>query len=394
MMGVFKSLAGMVWIELTSADITGSLAGLNHLGIPIFDVRMDGDLSARFRIYRRDWNRISAYAKRRGERLQLLGKRGLYWNLKRIVFRPVLMSGIILLLGLALFLPSRVLFVQVEGNATVPARRILEAAEESGIRFGASRRAVRSERMKNALLSAVPQLQWAGVNTYGCTAVISVRERAPEEEAEQHSGVSSIVAARDGVILSSTVTRGSGLCAAGQAVREGEILISGYTDCGLCITATRAEGEIMALTRRNLTVITPSETRIRRQHEAQSIKFSLIIGKKRINFYKGSGISDASCVKMYSEYALTLPGGFSLPVAVVKETIISCDTTASEYTEDQIADALSSFASDYLQQQMIAGRITDFSEQITAENGFWHLTGEYACVEMIGRRQDENGVVP
>lgn len=48
--------------------------------------------------------------------------------------------------------------------------------------------------MKNALLSAIPELQWAGVNTYGCRAVISVRERTlPERKPEpenrgQHCG--------------------------------------------------------------------------------------------------------------------------------------------------------------------------------------------------------------
>jgi hypothetical protein len=49
------------------------------------------------------------------------------------------------------------------------------------------------------------------------------------------------------------------------------------------------------------------------------VRYSILLGKKRINFYKGSGIYDGSCVKMVSQYHLTLPGDYVLPVTVVKE---------------------------------------------------------------------------
>ena len=386
-MGIFKSLTGMVTAELTSADISGTLAGIGNLGVCVFDVRTEGDLTARIRLFRRDYKKVLRLTKRRGDRFRLIEKSGIYWDLKGLLSRPVLLMGMVLLLVLVFFVPTRVLFVQVEGNDTVPARKILAAAEDSGICFGASRREVRSEKIKNSLLAAVPELQWAGVNTYGCTAVISVRERSVVDKTEKNLEVSSIVADRDGVILSCTVTQGNSLCAVGQAVREGEILISGYTDCGLCITATRAEGEVIALTRRNLTVKTPSSKLLREAETGQTTNFSLIVGKNRINFYKGSGIYGGSCVKMYSEYCLTLPGGFRLPVALVRETVICYDSTSTEISEDAALAELSDYAADYLRRRMVAGTITDASGIITPENGAWCLTEEYACIEMIGRRQ-------
>lgn len=386
-MGLFKSLTGMVTAELTSADISGALAEISNLGVSIFDVRTADELTACFRLYRRDYKKLLQFAGKRGEGLRLIGRTGIYWDAKGLLKRPMLLLCIFALVILVLFVPTRVLFVQVEGNTAVPSKKILAAAEESGIRFGAARRKVRSEKMKNALLSAIPELQWAGVNTYGCTAVISVRERSVKDETQKQREVSSIVADRDGIILSCTVTRGNGLCTPGQAVRAGQVLISGFTDCGLCITATRAEGEIMALTRRNLTVKTPAQSSVRDDEGSHTTKFSLIVGKNRINFYKGSGICDSSCVKMYSEYCLTLPGGFALPVTLVKETVIDYEMAASEIAEDAALTALSRFAADYQQRQMIAGAITDSSEEISMKNGAWCLTGKYACAEMIGRHQ-------
>ena len=388
-MGVWKSFAGIVRVELVSADIPAALAQINALGIQIFDVTTDRELTVLFQIYRQDFRQIKNLAVHRGERIRVINREGLFWKAKGFLHRPVLAFGLLLILFLVFFVPTRIYFIQVEGNTVVPTKRILAAAEECGIRFGASRRQVRSEKMKNTLLEMVPDLQWAGVNTYGCVAVISVRERPAQQSQDIFEGVSNIIAVRDGVVLSCTVTRGTGQCVPGQAVRAGELLISGYTDCGLAITAVRAEGEIMAQTKRELSVVTPAEYQIRGTEQSRDVKFSLLIGKKQINFYKDSGISPASCVKMYSEYYLTLPGGFRLPVTLLKEESIFFESEAAQKTEEFVESSLIAFASDYLQTQMVAGQIIGRDETTQLRSGVYCLTGEYACIEMIGRMQAE-----
>lgn len=389
-MNLWKSLTGMVEVELTSAEPGAAFHAGNEQNIPMFDVRQYGDLTARFRIYRRDYRRLASLCQRRGENLRIIRRRGIYWTGKRLLQRPVLLLGLMFLLFLVLFLPTRVFFIRVEGNSTVPTRKILAAAEESGICFGASRREVRSEKMKNALLSAVPELQWAGVNTSGCVATISVRERTdPEQCQNEEAAVSSIVAARDGVIYSCTVTRGNALCRVGQAVKEGQVLISGYTDCGISIRATKAEGEIYAETIRDLVVVTPSEWEERTDISQTARKYSLIIGKKRINLWKGSGIWDTSCGRMYTEYALTLPGGFRLPIALAVEEYTFYETTVSEILQPAAEEALSAFAGSYLAGQMVAGNILRRLETVFLEDGIYRMEGKYDCFEMIGRVQRE-----
>lgn len=395
MMDLFQSLSGMVTTELTSADFAGVMTTFGVNNILVRSVERPDELTARFQIRRRDFTKARNLILKRGEDLRILHWDGIYWDLKKFLGRPVLIGTILLLLMMTLILPGRVLFVEVEGNESIPARQILEAAEASGIRFWASRREVRSEKMKNALLAAVPQLQWAGVNTHGCVAVISVRERSLEETSGEETGVSSIAADRDGIILSVTVSRGNGLCAPGQAVKTGDILISGYTDCGLCVTATRAEGEILAATSRSLVVKTPAFRQIRLSVGELKTNFTLIIGKKRINFAQGSGIYDASCVKMYSKYVLSLPGGFQLPVILEKETIQPCPVAEEEISEEESEQLLKTFAQSYWSSQMISGTITHRLESVTEENAAWCLTGVYTCREIIGVRvQEQIGVVP
>ncbi len=388
-MGLWQSLGGMAEVELTSAELGAALQAINRRNIPLHRVNQIGDLTARFWISRRDYRKLRNLCEKRGESLKLFHRSGIYWTIKSLLHRPVLLFGMALLTAMVFYLPTRVLFVQVEGNQTVPTNRILEAAEESGIRFGASRREVRSERMKNALLGAVPELQWAGVNTAGCVATISVRERTVAEPDPEVQGVTSIVALRDGIITSCTVTSGTALCTVGQAVQEGQLLVSGYTDCGICIRAEQSQGEIFAQTNRTMTAVSPSDSLRIREAEEKGRSYSLLFGKKRINLWKDSGISDATCGRMYEEYYITLPGGFRLPLGLAVDVYTERECTEGQVDQATLEARLSAFAESCLTSQMVAGQILSRQEQVISQPGLYILEGEFVCTEMIGKVQRE-----
>ena len=85
---------------------------------------------------------------------------------------------------------------------------------------------------------------------------------------------------------------------------------------------------------------------------------------------------------METNYHLTLPGGYRLPVTLVAETVTTSQLTETTANGTAI---LSDFPEGYLKTQMIAGTVTAAVETITEEDGVWLLTGDYACTEMIGR---------
>lgn len=380
-------LNSYVTAELTSADISGLLRLLNGSGIPFFGIEQRDSLTVLVKVARSDVRLLQYLAERAGATLSIITVSGpVYW-VKGLLGRPLLVIGMLLLIALVIWLPTRVLFIAVDGNQNLPTSRVLEEAARCGIVFGASRREVRSEIMKNTLLEALPELQWAGINTSGCTAVISVKERSSEQYSLPDHCVSSIVAARDGVIESCISSKGDLLCKPGQAVKKGDVLISGYTDCGIKITADRAEGEIFAKTAYEFSVVTPTDYQQKGAVVRKVRNFGLLIGKKRINFYKGSGISGGSCDKMYSKYVLSLPGGFSLPVALLKETTISCYLTESAVNQPE--SMLEAFASNYLKGQMQNGTILRKDETVTESDGVFRLDGVYDCRENIGIVQEE-----
>ena len=391
-MNITQSLAGMAELRVTGADIAASLDTLIKHDIQVVSSAAENDVTIRLILYRNQCKMAMDLLNKRGDEVCLTRRKGIYWHFLRLFHRPVLILGCVLLLCMAMYMPTRIYFVRVDGNEAIPANQILEAAEGCGIQFGASRREVRSEQMKNQLLHAMPQLQWAGVNTYGCVAVITVKERTEPDAEPDPPDVASIIASRDGIILSCTATRGSLLCRPGQAVRAGEVLISGFTDCGLSIQATLAQGEIYAQTERQINALMPTEYEKYFAQDSKMQNFSLLIGKKRINLWKDSGICDTTCGRMYKEYYMTLPGGFQLPFGIAVDSRVNYETV-SDFRAPEVCEAtLSRFAQKDLSLQMIAGHIVQKDEVFQEEDGIYVLNGTYICTEMIGRvRQEQIG---
>ena len=392
-MKLWTSLEGSIRAELLTADPAGALEAITNAGIVLYDVCPEGALCLRFSAARRSLPRLRAMAEKRGERLTVLGRMGLYWYFYALCRRRTLALGLLGLLCFQLWLPTRVFFIRVSGNERVPARQILAAAEQCGLRFGANRRALRSEAIKNGLLSAIPELKWAGVNTKGCVAVISVAEKQPAAPMEpMERGVSSIAAVRDGVIQSLMCTRGTPLCKPGQAVKQGQVLISGYTDCGRTILAQAAQGEIFAYTDREIRILTPKKT-LRKTASNEIIRrWSLLLGKKRIKLWFGSGILGMECGRMYEEYPLTLPGGFVLPVGLAADSYRVCALSEAAIPEETAYAQMQRFAKTYLPQTMNAGRILAASETFASEEEAYVLSGSYSCLESIGvSRREETG---
>lgn len=379
-------------LEITSADISGILQELSNAGIMLYHVKNRDTLSFTCAIRRADYKYIASRVKQRGDHCRVIQDNVFHITVRNLAERPVIGSCIMLLLFMTLFLQGRILFVEVEGNQNVPAALILEKANENGLRLGATRKRVRSEQMKNSLLEAIPDLQWAGINTKGCVAVISVEERSETAPKADDSQVASVIAARDGRVISCIVAQGNPMCSAGQAVKEGQVLVSGYIDAGITVRAVKAEAEVLAQTIRTTDVLTPEYCVKRQDKKTSTMKISLLIGKKLINFNNGSGIPGDRCVKMYSRKYMTLPGGRVLPIALVithSEQYAIYDEPVAEADADKM---LQDTAYDYTLSQMVSGQILHAEEIFRRKGNAFFLSGEYICSEMIGRIRYEESI--
>jgi len=382
---VERPILGQIILEITCADCADFLNRIQKENIRAKGIRYLGGLELQITVSGADFQRVQQIVYKLGGSIRAKRVSGIHRSIAGLKKHAVIPVIVLLLFLLTVLLPTRVLFISVDGNLSVPENKILAEAEKCGLCFGAKRQSVRSEAIKNALLQEIPQLQWAGINTRGCTATISVKEKTTQDAKETTDNqVCSIVAARDGIIQDCTVYRGNQLCSAGQAVKAGQTLVSGYTDCGTVIKATKADAEITALTFRNLEILTPAATVVRGQQIGMRNFYTIRIGKKLINLSKDSGNSQASCVKIYSERSVRLPGGFALPISIIRETVISYENAEQIPIITEEEQWLEYVSQTYLKSSMIAGKVVSAQTELIRGDGFSCLRGLYACIEMIG----------
>ena len=387
-----KAFSGSLQVILTGADVHMTLKKIAQTGISVYQMVEMDPLTVRFWMFRSDYRSLLSITEKKGDSVTIERKSGIYWTARRILKRPVLTAGCALILMLLMFLPSRILFVEVTGNERIPDAWILQQAENCGIFFGVSRRNIRSEQVKNALLQRIPELKWVGVNTKGCTAIISVSEREDSPKVNDLLAISSVVAVRDGVITDASAVAGTLMCKAGQAVTKGQVLISGYTDSGHKVRGMRAEGEVYGKTSYTLEAITPSSHLVRENASGSKRQYTLILGKNRIKIWPDSGNFGPGCGRMYEEYYIDLPGGYRLPFGIRVDRYHFYVLKPERKDQDLVKGELGSWMKQYLLTQMVAGTVLQDEGTFFADNGVFRMKGLYLCREMIGRsRQEEIG---
>lgn len=376
-----------VHIRIAGADLSFVIQQICNNGVVLQNVVYEDLLHVQATVSYSDYKQIKEIAGRLNHKVMLDGIDGFLPQVYKAKKRPILILSIFFLVYLSLWIPSRVLFISVEGNSAVLTTQILQKAEACGIRFGAKRSVVRSEVVKNNLLESMPELGWVGVNTKGCTALIKVREDISQKNEEKAVAFSNIVAQRDGIVLHATVVSGTPACSVGDVVRQGQVLVSGWQDMGLVVRTSRAIGEIFAQTERKMEIVMPMKYAQKSEIIDSETKYSFLIGKKRINFSKGSGISHTGCDKIYSTYYLSLPGGFVLPLALETECTVIYEMADYSETSDNTQIVLLEQVDQYLLNQTVSGIIQDKQIRFFEDNGVGHMVGEYICVEMIGRER-------
>lgn len=376
---------GIVEGELVSAEPGQALTDYTMHGIHLRNPTLAAPLTLHFTVTKSDWKKLQTLSEQRGETCTMVNEWGLAVSAQRWKSRIPFWAALILISMFTLYLPKRVLFLRVEGNQRVSSREVLEAANSCGLHFWTKSEEIRSEELKNDLLTLIPALQWAGVNFSGSVATISVTERLDAEPIKDRQQLTNVVSARDGIVVEMSILGGQAQCRLGQAVRRGELLVSGCVDHEHTVQYTQAEAEIYALTQHEIETVIPEKT-VKKHYTGKTEKsYSILLGRKRINLSRNSGISTYTCDKMIERIALPLPGDYTLPCNLLIETKIyyTLEPVPAPESQETLEDA----ALRIVKQGMLAGEILDRSTKFFQANGAYTLKMTSSCREMIARQQ-------
>lgn len=376
-------LSNQAIIKVVSADISSCIQEITDRKIMLFDIIYENSLTVIFSVSPFYVGAVKSICKKRGYGFEIIKESPFVTKIKSYKKRWVLFVGILVLFTLSVWIPKHIFFYEVYGNTIIPDSKIISCVTEYGLNFGCRNAAVNSEYVKDRMMEELPHIEWLGIRVRGCVAEIHIREKEIPESYRREHTINSIVSSKDGVIDSLTVVRGIPLCSVGQAVEKGQVLISGYEDCGLFLRGTNASGEIFAKTNHSYQLVAPHPVIERKQEKEKRTVLSLQFGKNIINFNNYSGISPTECVKISRREFLTLPGGFQLPVSLNIQQIISYEYQSPEqYSVDDTR--LQNSLDQYVLQIMNAGEILHKKYEFVQMEDTGIMYGIYACREEIG----------
>ena len=274
--------------------------------------------------------------------------------------------------------------VRVTGNERVTYTEVVNALAEYGIKVGDRIDSIDVDRTESLVLLNFDKISWITVNIEGTLANVQIREvYDPPLEHESHPA--NIVAERDGVIDHLEIYSGSAAVIEGEAVRKGDLLISGVRDSAVDgLGITRASGKVYAETERTFRIEIPLEYIEKKVVSSRNVEKYIIFFGKEIKVFKNGRNNTQSCDTINRVEYFDLFGEIRLPVAVrsIAETV--CVTENVRYSDAQAMELAYYELARKIDDELSDAQILKKSISAYIENDQYILECKIKCIENIG----------
>lgn len=383
-MGIFEDLRGWSAMEVQGAAPERLLNAMAARNIPFWAVhRVDG-CTVRFKVRQRYAETAAALALKSQCTVTWCRACGAPVRMKALRARYALLLGAVVCTAVLAASSCFVWDIRVEGNETVSDGEIVRALSDCGAGIGSFWPGFTGDSLRNELLLRLPELRWAAVNYDSSTITVVVRERRERPDMVDNTPT-DIVAAKSGVVDSVSALMGKAQVAVHQTVLAGEPLISGAMPSTFGDTQiVHALGTVRARTWYEIRASRPLVEEEKVFTGRETSRFALTFGTKRVNFYGNGRIYDGECDKIIKEYPLAVPGVFTLPVTVVRETYAQYVPTPTRQREDALRSEMEAELRAYLDTQVQNGSVTAASVDFSVRDGVLTAVLRAECLEEIG----------
>ena len=325
-----------------------------------------------------------------GVRVQAMEKVGFPAFLWRRRRRVGIFLGLLIAVALVVLSERFVWDVRVYGNEAMSEEEVIAELRECGFGVGSYIPDLSTPVLENRVLIASERISWISIRMDGTVAVVQVIEESlPPPTEENTSRPANLVAARDGQIEYWQIYRGQPVVVVGQAVREGELLVSGIYDSNLYgYRYTRAAGEVMARTEHCLTVEIPLTYEERVQNEPYLGELRLHFFNFSAKIFKNSRNEGDSCDIIKEKMGLERFGLRDLPFYLER---VTC-TPYTLHTQTRTHELALELAYDELDARLselsVSAQILE--KQIATELGEESLilTCTVSCIENIAVQRE------
>ena len=264
--------------------------------------------------------KIISECEARGIAINIAHEGGIPFILKRYRHRYGIFIGAIIC-ALLISVSGRIVWdVRIEGNQKLSEDEVISELEECGLSVGMFKKDLDIDAIEARTLVLSEEISWISVNLLGTVANVEIREvESPPDTSDnkQNFAAANLIASRGGIIEDFKNVRGEVVVKIGDAVAEGDLLVSGlYGDEGSSFRYTCAKGEVLARTVRDFYVDIPLKTESKSYSGKVKCKKSVIFFKKEVKFLINSGNLPPTYDTIDIVEFLRTPWGTELPVGI------------------------------------------------------------------------------
>ena len=379
-----RYITGWALVRVTGAQPERILTALSERGIAFWDAAPPADFSLTVKVPARTAKLIAPLSKAlgcEGEILSLHGLPALFRKLRHRLTLLILLAAALTALFSSL---SYVWDIEITGNEKIPDGVIRQALAECGVDIGANWTKFSQDAIRNGVILRLPGIRWMTVTMEGCRARVIIREKRVAIEPVDETEYVKLVSEKAGLVTEVQALHGTAETEAGKTLLPGDTIIGGYSTGRFGVQgATRAIGYARLRTWHEITAEAPLTVQEKTAGRRKKAGFALILGKLRINFYKGSSICPPDCDKIIERYTLSKAGVFSMPIVVEKVSYTRYETAPIQAAE--LREELEAMLSAELSRRMgEEGEIISSRFTCTEGDGLLYVTLHAECSEKAG----------
>ena len=283
---LFHFLSGYVIIRIEGKSTEQFLNGCVSGGLCLSMLRRHGNEVATAEIPPRLYHSIKLFARDYDCRISVVKRGGLPFFLLRLKKRKVFCMGFAAAIILFVWLCSRVWVIEIPEPDPSYNLKIASILRENNIVCGMPKNALNPSALQQNVLAMHPEFTRFYAEVRGTKLTVDVRYSSKAPEIDPAGRTCNIVASHGGVIEKMVVRRGHGVVSEGTVVSEGQLLISGITPItNYGDLYVFADGDVFALTTRELTESLPLKYTERIKTGKSTKKYCVTILGKEFNLF-------------------------------------------------------------------------------------------------------------
>ncbi len=370
-MSIALFLAGGITVEADAEYRTALLNLCLTRGYPYSDFLCSHDGGIRLRFLAPLGRRILADCKKYGIELRNVEYTGLPFLFLNLIKRPGLFAGALVAVFLLVASGRFVWEIKTQGNERLSASEISTILRENGLFVGSYLPTIDVPSLENRILISTDQLSWISINLDGTVANVQVIESIQKGE-EETMLPANLIAERDGQIEYLELFRGESAVKVGQAVKKGELLVSGILEGERAgCRFTRAAGRVMARTERVLCINVPLTYTERVYGDEKTLDITFNFFDFSMKIFKSTGKAGMPCDIIEKDSVPIFAGAHVLPISAVSHV-------ARYYTDEERSRS---------QNEAVEMAFSKLDEQLEGLSESVQILSK-----TIARRIDEDGV--